>query len=63
LRPCFYTGDAFPEQYRGQVFVCFHGSWNRSVPTGYKVVLVRVRNGRPVSHFTSPTTPAGASTA
>ena len=50
MRPCFYTGDAFPEQYRGQVFVCFHGSWNRSVPTGYKVVLVRVRNGRPVSY-------------
>jgi len=47
---CFYTGGAFPEQYRGQVFVCFHGSWNRSVPTGYKLVLVRVRNGRPASY-------------
>lgn len=29
----------FPAQYRG-VFVAFHGSWNRSVPTGYKVVFV-----------------------
>lgn len=47
---CFYTGSQFPPQYRGQVFVCFHGSWNRSVPTGYKVVLVKVQDNRPVSY-------------
>jgi glucose/arabinose dehydrogenase len=34
----FYQGDGFPAQYRG-LFVAFHGSWNRSVPTGYKVVF------------------------
>jgi glucose/arabinose dehydrogenase len=32
----------FPAEYRGSVFVAFHGSWNRSVPTGYKVVRVRL---------------------
>lgn len=47
---CFYTGDQFPAEYRGQVFVCFHGSWNRTVPTGYKVVLVKVQDNRPVSY-------------
>jgi glucose/arabinose dehydrogenase len=36
----FYAGDTFPEDYRGDLFVAYHGSWNRSVPTGYKVVRV-----------------------
>jgi len=45
----FYTGTAFPADYRGDAFVAFHGSWNRSVPTGDKVVRVQVANGRPVS--------------
>jgi glucose/arabinose dehydrogenase len=36
----FYDGDQFPEEYRGDLFVAFHGSWNRSEPTGYKVVRV-----------------------
>ncbi|HEU5438171.1 MAG TPA: PQQ-dependent sugar dehydrogenase [Ktedonobacterales bacterium] len=35
----FYRQGPFPAQYHG-VFVAFHGSWNRSVPTGYKVVFV-----------------------
>ncbi len=45
----FYTGEMFPEEYRGDLFIAFHGSWNRSVPTGYKVVRVRFRQGRPVA--------------
>jgi len=45
----FYTGTAFPADYRGDAFVAFHGSWNRSVPTGAKVVRVHVANGRPVA--------------
>lgn len=36
----FYTGTNFPKDYRGDLFVAFHGSWNRSVPTGYKVVRI-----------------------
>ena len=46
----FYTGRQFPQEYWGDLFVCFHGSWNRSVPTGYKVVRVRIRDNRPVSY-------------
>jgi glucose/arabinose dehydrogenase len=36
----FYTGSAFPEAYRGDLFVALHGSWNRREPTGYKVVRI-----------------------
>ena len=46
----FYDGDQFPAEYRGDLFLAFHGSWNRSEPTGYKVVRVRVENGQPVSY-------------
>jgi len=43
----FYTGEQFPREYRGDLFVAFHGSWNRSVPTGYKVVRIPMQGGRP----------------
>lgn len=44
----FYIGKQFPEEYRGDLFVAFHGSWNRSVPTGYKVVRIPIgENGQP----------------
>jgi glucose/arabinose dehydrogenase len=45
----FSTGTQFPPAYRGGVFVAFHGSWNRSVPTGYKIVYAAQKNGRPVA--------------
>jgi glucose/arabinose dehydrogenase len=35
----FYKAGRFPSQYHG-LFIAFHGSWNRSLPTGYKVVFV-----------------------
>src|SRR5450755_2752462 len=38
----FYEGSQFPAEYRNNIFVAFHGSWNRSVPTGYKVVRVKL---------------------
>ena len=38
----FYEGSEFPAEYRNSIFVAFHGSWNRSVPTGYKVVRVKL---------------------
>jgi glucose/arabinose dehydrogenase len=41
---------ALPADYRGDALLAFHGSWNRDVPTGAKVVRVRVRDGRPVSY-------------
>lgn len=45
----FYTGKMFPTQYRGDLFVAFHGSWNRKEPTGYKVVRIVLTNNKPVS--------------
>ncbi|UOQ72870.1 PQQ-dependent sugar dehydrogenase [Hymenobacter cellulosilyticus] len=38
----FYTGTAFPEDARGDLFLAMRGSWNRSVGSGYKVVRVRM---------------------
>ncbi len=46
----FPKNQQFPADFRGDVFVGFHGSWNRSPATGYKVVRVRVKDGRPVSY-------------
>jgi glucose/arabinose dehydrogenase len=43
----FYTGTMFPPQYRGAAFVALHGSWNRSARTGYKVISIPMKNGRP----------------
>ena len=43
----FYTGKQFPERYKNNAFIAFHGSWNRSVPTGYKVALLKFENGKP----------------
>jgi glucose/arabinose dehydrogenase len=42
----FYTGSMFPSQYKNQLFVAEHGSWNRSKKSGYQVVLVTVENGK-----------------
>ena len=44
----FYRGEAFPERYRGQIFIAEHGSWNRSEPIGYRIVVVHLdEDGRP----------------
>jgi glucose/arabinose dehydrogenase len=45
----FYTGTQFPAAYRNDAFVAFRGSWNRSTPTGYKVVRVHFDNGTPAA--------------
>lgn len=42
----FYSGSQFPAEYRGDMFVALHGSWNRSVPTGYKLVRAHFDGGR-----------------
>jgi glucose/arabinose dehydrogenase len=43
----FYRGSAFPERYRGGMFIGQHGSWNRAELSGYKVAFVPFANGRP----------------
>lgn len=48
----FYTGEQFPAEYRGQVFIAEHGSWNRIPPFGYRITLVRFENGTATSYET-----------
>jgi glucose/arabinose dehydrogenase len=47
----FYDGAQFPAEYRGDIFAAFHGSWNRAKRTGYKVVRVLLKNGRPTGEY------------
>jgi glucose/arabinose dehydrogenase len=47
----FYTGTMFPAEYRNQIFIAEHGSWNRSVPIGYRVMLAKIE-GNKVTSFT-----------
>jgi glucose/arabinose dehydrogenase len=46
----FYTGDMFPEEYRNQIFIAEHGSWNRSKKIGYRVMLVKLEGTEAVSY-------------
>jgi len=46
----FYTGDMFPPEYRGQVFIAEHGSWNRSKKIGYRISLVRLDGDTAISY-------------
>jgi glucose/arabinose dehydrogenase len=43
----FYTGTRFPQRYRNGGFVALHGSWNRSVASGYRVAFFPMTNGKP----------------
>lgn len=43
----FYKGDAFPAKYKNGLFVAQHGSWNRSVLSGYKVIFIPFKKGEP----------------
>jgi glucose/arabinose dehydrogenase len=53
LNLCFYTGDQFPAEYKGDIFAAFHGSWNRMKRTGYKVVRVPFDHstGKPLGEY------------
>lgn len=41
----FYTGTPFPADYQGSLFIALHGSWNSSIPVGYKVMRVPMNGG------------------
>lgn len=43
----FYRGTLLPASYRGGAFIGLHGSWNRQPPSGYKVIFVPFKAGRP----------------
>ena len=45
----FYRGQQFPKSYHQQLFVAQHGSWNRSTPHGYRIVLLKFNQGKVVS--------------
>jgi len=57
LNIAFYEGvnvpadHGFPAEYRGDAFVALHGSWNRDVRTGYKVVRLRFKDGKPTGEY------------
>jgi glucose/arabinose dehydrogenase len=45
----FYTGSMFPPEYRKDIFIAEHGSWNRSIPLGYRIVRVKLDGDKVVS--------------
>jgi glucose/arabinose dehydrogenase len=47
----FYQGSNFPADYRGDGFAAEHGSWNRSKRTGYKVVRIKLQDGKPTGEY------------
>ena len=47
----FYTGPMFPTEYRKQLFIAEHGSWNRQSPLGYRVMVVKLdASGKALSY-------------
>jgi glucose/arabinose dehydrogenase len=51
LELTFYEAGQFPQEYQGAIFAAEHGSWNRSVRTGYEVVFVPVKDGRATGEY------------
>jgi glucose/arabinose dehydrogenase len=50
----FYTGDMFPAKYKGAIFSTQHGSWNRTVPVGARVMVTFLKDD---GHVTGPSVP------
>lgn len=46
----FYTGEMFPASYRNAAIIAQHGSWNRSTPSGYRVMAARTDGRRVVGY-------------
>ncbi len=51
LELTFYEAQQFPEKYRGGIFAAEHGSWNRSVRTGYEVIFVPTKDGKATGEY------------
>jgi len=55
LNLVFYTAtagkSAFPKEYVGDGFAVMHGSWNRALRTGHKIVRVRMKDGVPTGEY------------
>src|SRR3989339_631410 len=48
----FYTGTMFPKEYHNQIFIAEHGSWNRTVPLGYRITLVYLKDNHAIKYET-----------
>ena len=46
----FYKGNLFPKKYHNQIFIAEHGSWNRSTPLGYRVMMVTLEGNQVISY-------------
>jgi len=51
LEMTFYEGQQFPSQFRGSIFAAEHGSWNRSVRTGYELIRVPLKDGHATGEY------------
>jgi glucose/arabinose dehydrogenase len=46
----FYTGQQWPARYHHQIFIAEHGSWNRSIPIGYRITSINLEKNKPVRY-------------
>ena len=46
----FYDGDMFPEEYKGDIFIAEHGSWNRTKKIGYRITRVKIKDNNSVGY-------------
>jgi glucose/arabinose dehydrogenase len=46
----FYTGQSFPEAFRGRAFIAEHGSWNRSEKSGYRITTVTLNGSKATAY-------------
>ncbi len=47
----FYDGNMFLPEYKNQIFIAEHGSWNRSDKIGYRIMLIRLENNKVVQYI------------
>lgn len=47
----FDPGGQFPPDWKGDAFVALHGSWNRALRTGYKIIRLPFKDGRPTGEY------------
>ena len=46
----FYDGNMFPEEYKGDIFIAEHGSWNRTKKIGYRITRVKIKDNKSVGY-------------
>jgi glucose/arabinose dehydrogenase len=51
LEMLFYQGKQFPSQFHGAIFAAQHGSWNKSQPAGYEVIMAPLQNGKATGEY------------